>query len=163
MTSMYGVFQYFDYDSFKGERCEVRTIDRFDYPKDTIMGILLQERPRFAQIATMSKYDRRLADPQARFTIFVTDYWEQFSPAEIDRLDIDACKQVIASNMVNGRIRGEDLLTSQDSQLFSIRDGFLIHVWLDRRDSTFKKDDDRILSQRDASNGIIHWIKPIMP
>lgn len=162
MTSMHGVFQYFDYDSFQKESCRVPSIDKFQYPPGTIMGVLQEERPRFAQIATMSKYDRKFADPQARFTVFVSDYWEHFSPAEIDRLDVDACKKIIMYNTVNGRIRGEDLRTSLDSQLFSLQDGVLIHIWLDRRDSVFKKDDDRIVSQRDATNGIIHFIEPIL-
>jgi len=157
MTSMYGTCESFDYDSFRLEQCTVPRVERLVYPDGTIMALLQKERPRFAQIVTKSKYDRKLADIQARLTIFVTDYWERFPAVQIDQLDVDACKQVVMENTVNGRIRAEDIRTSQDSQLFSLRDGVLIHLWLDARDSLYKKEQEVLVEQRVASNGIIHF------
>ena len=156
MTSLYGTFESFDYDSFKEQRCRQPEQTTMRYPDDTLMSVLMKDRPRLAQIIINSKYDQKFADPQASMTVFASDYWEQLSPAEVNRLDIDACKKIVMYNTVNGRIRTEDLQTSDDSQLFPLGDTTL-HIWLDIRDGFMKKENERILGEYRVSNGIIHW------
>ncbi len=156
MTSCHGYYEFFDYDNFKVRQCPNREIPDFEYPKDTLMGVLVQNFPRFAQIVIKAKFDRRFADPQGKFTVFVSDFWEKFSSAELEEFDVGKAKEIVASNTILGRIRTMDLLTSMDSQLTAVDNMGLIHVWMDFRNNYLMKGNEFVAQQIDAFNGIIH-------
>jgi hypothetical protein len=156
MTSCHGYYEFFDYDLFKVRRQSTDARD-LEYPRDTLMGVMVENFPRFAQLVVKAKFDRRFADHQGRFTVFVSDYWEQFSSAELDAFDVGQAKEIVASNTIQGRVRHMDLTTSQDSQLNAVDNMGLIHVWVDRRSgSALRKGNEYVGKQINAYNGIIH-------
>lgn len=161
MTSCHGYYEFFDYDNFKVRQCPNREIPDLEYPKDTLMGVLVQNFPRFAQIVIKAKFDRRFADPQGKFTVFVSDFWEKFSSVELEGMDVGKAKEIVASNTILGRIRTMDLLTSMDSQLTAVDNMGLIHVWLDARDNYLKKGNEFVAKQIEAFNGIIHPVHAV--
>lgn len=163
MTSCHGYYEFFDYSQFKVRKCPNREIPDMEYPKESLMGVLVQNFPRFSQIVIKSKFDRRFADPQGKFTVFVSDFWEKFSSAELEELDVGKAKEIVASNTILGRIRTMDLLTSQDSQLSAVDNMGLIHVWYDRRDNRLKKGNEFVANQIEAFNGIIHPVHAVAP
>lgn len=156
MTSCHGYYEFFDYDLFKVRQCPNREIVDIQYPRETLMGTIVENFPRFAQLVIKAKFDQRFADPQGKFTVFISDYWEQFSSAELEEFDVGSAKEIVASNTIVGRIRTMDLLTSQDSQLNAVDNMGLIHVWLDIRNQQLMKNNEFIGKQIDAYNGIIH-------
>jgi hypothetical protein len=156
MTSCHGYYEFFDYDNFKVRQCRNREIPDLEYPKDTLMGVIVQNFPRFAQIAIKAKFDRKFADPQGKFTVFISDFWEKFSAAEIEEFDVGKAKQIVASNTVEGRIRTMDLLTSMCSQLNAVDNMGYINVWLDIRNNHLMRGNEFIAKQIEAFNGIIH-------
>lgn len=155
MTSCHGYFEFFDYDIFKVRRYHCKVND-LEYPRESLMGVIVEHFPRFAQLVIKAKFDRRFADVQGKYTVFISDYWEQFSSAELDEMDVGLAKEVVASNTILGRIRNMDLLTSQDSQLNAVDNMGLIHVWFDRRNNKLMKGNEFVGDQMDAFNGIIH-------
>ena len=162
MTSLYGVFEYFDYESWQRQRCIPPRADQIEYPEGTIMNYLMLYAPRFAQIVVRSKYDRRFADPQGRFTIFLSPYWETLPPDEIERIDVGTAKNIVMNSTLEGRIRRIDLVTSQDSQLNTLINGVYIHVWRDIRTDILRKDENESIEQQvDCSNGYIHLLQPL--
>lgn len=155
MTSQHGYYEYFDYDTFK-TRCIPQKIVDFEYPKDSLMAAIIDRFPRFAQIIIKAKYDRTFCD--GRYTAFVSDFWEKYSTAQIDNLDVGDAKNIVMTTCVQGRIRQLDLMTSQDSQLNSLDTSVYIHIWVDA-DKKLRKDNDYILDQVETSNGILHILK----
>lgn len=156
MTSCHGYYQFFDYDLFKVRRVKPEIVD-FEYPKDTLMGVIVENFPRFAQLVIKAKFDRRFADPQGKYTVFISDFWEQFSAAELEQWDVEDAKEVVATNTMEGRIRHMDLMTSQDSQLTAVDNMGYIHVWVDRQHGNkLMKGNEFIVQQINAFNGIIH-------
>lgn len=156
MTSCHGYYEFFDYDQFKVRQCPNREIVDFQYPRNTLMGTIIENYPRFAQLVVKAKFDGRFSDPQGKYTVFISDFWEQFSSAELEEFDVGKAKEIVASNTILGRIRTMDLLTSQDSQLTAIDNMGLIHVWLDIRNQQLMKNNEFVGKQIDAFNGIIH-------
>lgn len=155
MTSCHGYYEFFDYDNFRVRREKCKVID-IEYPKDTLMGVIVQNFPRFAQLVIKAKFDRRFADPQGKFSVFISDYWEQFSSVELENFDVGAAKEIVASNTIEGRIRTMDLLTSMDSRLNTVDNMGVIHVWLDNRKGVLMKGNEFVGKQIEAFNGIIH-------
>lgn len=156
MTSCHGYYQFFDYDLFKVRRVRPEIVD-LEYPKDTLMGVIVENFPRFAQLVIKSKFDRRFADPQGKYTVFISDFWEQFSAAELEQWDVGDAKEVVATNTIEGRIRNMDLLTSQDSQLTAVDNMGYIHVWVDKANQNkLRKGNEFVVQQINAFNGIIH-------
>jgi len=129
------------------------------YPKDTVMGMIVETHPRFAQLVVKAKYDWKFSDPQGKFTVFVPDYWEKFTALQIENsYNIGQAKQIVGSNTIIGRIRRIDLMTSQNSQLNSFDNMGLIHAWWDIRDNSLKIGEDQIVTtEMTGSNGIIHF------
>lgn len=164
MTSCHGYYEFFDYSQFKVRKCPTNPeIQDMEYPKDSLMGVLVQNFPRFAQIVIKAKFDRRFSDPQGKFTVFVSDFWEKFSAVELEKLDVGKSKEIVASNTIVGRIRTMDLLTSQDSQLTAVDNMGWIHVWYDLRDNRLKKNNEIVANQIEAFNGIIHPVHAVAP
>ena len=162
MTSLYGVFEYFDYESWQQQRCIPSRADQIIYPEGTLMDYLVKHSPRFAQIVVRSKYDRRFADPQGRFTIFLSPYWDSLSADEIERIDVGTAKNIVMNTTINGRIQRMDLVTSQDSQLNTLTNGLYIHIWRDVRNDLLCKDDNDVIGEQvHCSNGYIHHLEPI--
>lgn len=161
MTSCHGYYEFFDYDLFKVRRCPNREIVDFKYPKDSLMGSIVENFPRFAQLVVKAKFDQRFADPQGKYTVFISDFWEQFSSAELEEFDVGKAKEIVASNTILGRIRTIDLLTSQDSQLTAVDNMGLIHVWLDIRSQQLLKNNEIVGKEINAFNGIIHPVHAI--
>lgn len=159
MTSLYGVFQYYDYDSFIKERCSCEKITELVYPEGTMMHFLKKNHPGFAQMVTKGKYDQRFADTQGKFTVFVDPIWDKMKPADIDALDVNQCRLIVDSNTIRGRIRYEDIMTSKNSQVFSIDKGVPIHLWWDFNSQKLIKDDSEIVAQHTCSNGILFLLK----
>lgn len=155
MTSCHGYFEFFDYDQFKVRRCKDREVRDKVYPKETLMGVLVDNFPKFAQLVIKAKFDERFADPQGKFTVFVPTFWEQISSAEIEDLDVGKSKEIVASNTIMGRIRRMDLLTSQSSQLTAVDNMGYIHMWVDIRTNTLMSGNGKVGDQMDAYNGII--------
>lgn len=155
MTSVYGVYQYFDYDSWQRERCTNEKKDKFVYEPGTMMDVIVKNFPRMSEIITRAKYDRRFADPSCRFTFFLESRYEKYGAAEIQQLDVNDAHNIVVSNTIQGRIRKMDLMTSKDSLLNSIQDGTLIHVWHDIRDDRLKKDSSPIVKEMQCTNGIL--------
>lgn len=160
MTSCHGYYEFFDYDLFKVRRCPDRLVTDPTYPRGTLMGAIIQHFPRFAQLAIMAKMDRRFADAQGKFTVFISDYWEGFSAAELEMFGAEKAKEIVASNTILGRVRAEDLRTSQDAQLNAIDNMGVIHAWLDIRSGQFMIGNGSLGREINASNGIIHNVKP---
>jgi hypothetical protein len=158
MTSLHGTFEYFDYESWQRVRCVQKHADKFSYPPNTLMAYLNQHYPRFAQIVVQAKYDARFADIQGRFTIFVSPEWESKSAAEVAQIPVHECKLIVMTNTMEGRLRREDLMTSQSSQLFPLDVSAIIRVWIE--DGQLWKDGDAIVSQQVLSNGILQFLKP---
>lgn len=156
MTSCHGYYEFFDYDNFKVRRCPNRGVVDLEYPKDSLMGVIVQKFPRFAQLVIKAKFDRRFSDPQGKYTVFISDFWEQFSSAELDEWDVGKAKEIVASNTILGRIRTMDLLTSQDSQLTAVDNMGYIHVWYDIRNRFLMKGNEFVAKEISAYNGIIH-------
>lgn len=160
MTSLYGTFQYFDYDSFLKEQCSCEKVTQFEYPEGTLMYFLKKNHPGIAQIVIKAKYDQKFADSQGRFTFFIDPVWDKIKPAELDGLNVYQCRIIVDSNTLKGRIRYEDIMTSKDSQVFSIDKGVPIHLWWDFGTSTLKKDNLTIIAQHTCSNGILFLLQP---
>lgn len=152
MTSQYGYFEYFDYDSFRLRKVETCPPE-FEYPKDSLMGLITEKFPKFAQIVIKSKYDRAFVD--GRFTVFLSNYWDQFTAAQIEQLDVADAKRIVMQTTLQGRIRRMDLLTSRDSQLMTLDDGVFVHIWVDP-DNILHKNNETIVGSHETSNGIIH-------
>lgn len=155
MTSCHGYYEFFDYDLFKVRRDYSKPRD-LEYPRDTLMGVIVENFPRFAQLVIKAKFDRRFADHQGKFTVFISDYWEQFSPAELEGFDVGTAKEIVASNTILGRIRKIDLMTSHDSQLNAVDNMGYIHMWVDQRDNKLMKGNEFVGKQMDAFNGILY-------
>lgn len=155
MTSCHGYFEFFDYDKFKVRRCKDREVRDKTYPRETLMGVLVDNFPEFAQLVIKSKFDEKFADPQGKFTVFVPDLWSQFSAVELENMDVGKAKQVVASNTIVGRIRMMDLMTSQSSQLTAVDNMSYIHIWLDIRNNKWMSGNGHVGEQMDAYNGII--------
>lgn len=156
MTSCHGYYEFFDYDLFKVRHCPARKVPDPEYPRDTLMGVIVENFPRFAQLVVRAKMDRRFADPQGKYTVFISDFWEQFSPAELDAFDVGKAKEIVATNTILGRIRRMDLMTSQGAHLNAIDNMGQILVWFDKRDKKLMKGNELVGDQLDAYNGIIH-------
>lgn len=156
MTSCHGYYEFFDYDLFKVRQCPARKVPDPEYPRNTLMGVIVENFPRFAQLVARAKMDRRFADPQGKYTVFISDFWEQFSPAELDAFDVGKAKEIVATNTILGRIRHEDLMTSQGSHLNAIDNMGQILVWFDKRDRKLMKGNEFVGEQLNAFNGIIH-------
>lgn len=152
MTSLYGVYQYFDYDSWQRERCQPRLTTTFHYPPGTMMSVMMERFPRNAQLIIIAKYDRRFADPLGRFTYFMDPRYETLDAAAIEQLGIHQAKMIVINNTIQGKIRKMDLMTSQDSLLNTI-EGTSIHVWYDIRDDRLKKANQWIGEEIMCSNG----------
>jgi hypothetical protein len=153
MTSIYGVYQYFDYDSWQKIQCRQPNTIVLEYPDGTIMAYLVKMFPRNAQLVTIAKLDRRFADPQGRFTFFVDPRYEKMDSAFIEQFDINDAKTIITQATIQGNIRLMDIRTSQDSLLYTLDNDAQIHVWHDRRDDQFKKDHQVIDKEIMCSNG----------
>lgn len=160
MTSCHGYYEFFDYDNFKVRRQNCKSND-MEYPKDTLMGVIVENFPRFAQLVIKAKFDHKFADPQGKFTLFISDFWEQFSSVELEGFDVGQAKEVVASNTILGHIRSIDLATSQNSQLSAVDNMGLIHVWLDVRNNRLMKGNEFVDKEIMASNGIIHPLHAI--
>lgn len=156
MTSCHGYYEFFDYDLFKVRHCPKKGVVDLEYPKDSLMGVIVEKFPRFAQLVIKAKFDRRFADPQGKYTVFISDFWEQFSSAELDEWDVGKAKEIVASNTILGRIRTMDLLTSQNSQLNAVDNMGYIHVWYDIRNKYLMKGNEFVAKEMNAYNGIIH-------
>lgn len=159
MTSLYGTFQSFDYDSFLREQCSCEKITEFTYPEGSMMHFLKKNHPNLAQIVIKGKYDQRFADLQGKFTFFIDPIWDQQKPADIDAIDVFQCRLIVDSNTIKGRIRYEDIMTSKNSQVFSLDRGTPIHLWWDYRTEILKKDHLQIVAQHTCSNGILFLLK----
>lgn len=157
MTSLHGTFEYFDYESWQRERCVQKHVDKFSYPPNTLMAYLDEHYPRFAQIVVQAKYNARFADGQGRFTIFVSPEWEKKSAAEVAQIPIHECKLIVMTNTMEGRLRREDLMTSQSSQLFPLDTSTTIRVWI--QDGQLWKDGEIIVSEHVVSNGILQFLQ----
>lgn len=155
MTSCHGYYEFFDYDLFKVRRQTTRARD-MEYPRDTLMGVIVENFPRFAQLVIKAKFDQRFSDHQGRFTVFISDFWEQFSSVELEQFDVGKAKEIVASNTIVGRVRHMDLMTSRDSQLNAVDNMGYIHVWMDNRDDKLMKGNEFVGREIDAYNGIIH-------
>lgn len=161
MTSLYGVYQYFDYDSWQKERCAPPRTATFQYPPDTMMAYLMEHFPRNAQLVIMAKWDRRFADPQGRFTYFIDPRYERLDAAAIEQMNLHQATAMVTGNTLQGRIRRIDLTTSQDSLLMTVDESTMIHVWYDRRDDRLKKDDLLIGDEIPCSNGILFMTRAL--
>lgn len=163
MTSCYGYYQVFDYDSFKVRRCPNREIIDYKYPKESLMGVIVEKYPKFAQLVIKAKFDRRFSDIQGKYTVFISDFWDQFSSVELEQFDVGKAKEIVASNTVEGRIRTMDLLTSRASRLNAIDNMGYIHVWLDIRNNQLMLQNEFVGRQIEAFNGIIHPLHATAP
>jgi len=160
MTSLYGTFQYFDYESFQKERCTPKKVTTLVYPPDTMMGYLVQHYPHLAHLVTKAKWDKAFADPQARFTFFISDQWEKQPIANLDQMGIHDARAIVMSRLLQGRIRRMDLETSGDSQLSTVLDGVTFHVWKRPDDPRLYLGCHEILVQEHAcTNGMIQISK----
>lgn len=155
MTSLYGTFQSFDYDTFLQQQCECKKPVEFSYPEGTMMAFLKKNHPVFSQLIIRARLDQRLADPQGKFTVFIPPSWEKVDPSVIDRYDPHEARTIVDECIIRGRIRLEDIQTSKNSQVFSADRGVPIHLWWDFRSQQLKKDQSVIVAQHTCSNGIL--------
>lgn len=137
------------------------------FPDNSLMGIINSNSDFtiFSQIVKKAKYESKLSDKQADFTIFVpsdTQLKQQYSKQFLDNIDIGFAQQILKFSMMNRKL-DKGLLQSSPASTFPTIDRSNLMTISTVSEKTMLPNCTTVIHWNyPASNGLIHVIDNLL-
>ena len=159
MTSLFGVYPFFDY-GFTYPRNVFKTCpDRTrGFLKNSLMDVLAREFPDFAFLISTAKMESLFNDPNFYGTLLVPP-----TIPNVVSYDLYTARMIVKTHLLMGRIRREDILTSPVQQLqTSVKGIMLFTESFPNGNIRFQKQTYLLPGSKECVNGLIHPIQSLI-